>query len=538
MKHSLGEFENSSLNMKFLFLFLNLLQVKPYAPAQDLEEITASKVLLKIFTATLQEYGVRVQDLASGTTDSGSDVKAMCVRGLHPRGIAWDWCVCHLACKAAENAFGTSADASKSKNPQARELLKLVIKVIERLNKSPNFKLKFEDIQTEVLGEIFKIIKHAPQRWLSMKKALERVIRLWHLLRKLYSDEGLTFPLDEDRNRESILQLYSLMQPLSAITRDGQYGKVPMTAEMHLAFGKFKTEVLDLDKPLRVFDIPALADVDSPREGGKLKPLPSREMAPEELEEVTRITRQELAKALTKRLYMRVWDEDTPDPSPFRDAAVLLTPPFNTGSYLRALRLTQADEDAIPTTSTVDVPTKEETVKEKLDGAWADIKRRAIAAVKTRSDREEGAGRLLKRPRLSSRGGASQPRTPSRWAAFGRRGNLGGAEERKDAGEEDDAERRVSEDIMRYQSVFVDPDDVSLYHKLAVVQRCKLEVVDTSLASCLCHCVRISLLCLLLKFIQHAACVSLVHFGMILACCFNNVHGKDLCFSLYYCSVL
>lgn len=53
-----------------------------------------------------------------------------------------------------------------------------------------------------------------------------------------HSDDGLTFPLDTARNKEGILQLYSLMKPLSAITRDGQYGKVPMTAEVHVAFGQ------------------------------------------------------------------------------------------------------------------------------------------------------------------------------------------------------------------------------------------------------------------------------------------------------------
>ena len=76
--------------------------------------------------------------------------------------------------------------------------------------------------------------------------------------RKLYANEGEEFSLDNDSNKDAILQLYSLLQPLSAITRDGQYGTVPMTAEMRLAFAELKADVLNPTKPLRVFDIPAV----------------------------------------------------------------------------------------------------------------------------------------------------------------------------------------------------------------------------------------------------------------------------------------
>ncbi|CAM9682822.1 unnamed protein product, partial [Ascophyllum nodosum] len=77
-----------------------------------------------------------------------------------------------------------------------------------------------------MVHDVFKIVKHAPQRWLSLTRTLERIIRLWHVLRKLYSDEGMVFPLDQGSNKDGILQLYSLMQPLSAITRDGQFAGV------------------------------------------------------------------------------------------------------------------------------------------------------------------------------------------------------------------------------------------------------------------------------------------------------------------------
>ncbi|CAN0341548.1 unnamed protein product, partial [Pylaiella littoralis] len=201
-----------------------LISIKRYRPAQDaLGEAKASEVLLKIFESVLHEFGLRASDLASGTTDSGSDVKSVSVNGLHPKyGVLWNWCCCHLMVKAAEDAFGTHPDPQKSKNPEGRKMLKNVIGMVGTLHKSPNLTAKFEDVQVDLLGEILKIPNQAPQRWLTLVRTLERVIRLWHTLRKLHSDAGKTFPLEEGDNKDCILQLYSLLQPLSSVTRDGQ----------------------------------------------------------------------------------------------------------------------------------------------------------------------------------------------------------------------------------------------------------------------------------------------------------------------------
>ncbi|CAN0454371.1 unnamed protein product, partial [Ascophyllum nodosum] len=225
-----------------------------------------------------------------GTTDSGPDVKAMCVNfllALHD--VCWDWCDCHLATKAAEHAFGTSADPQKSKNPGARSIFTLITKTAARVNQSPSFKQKFEELQLDMLDEVRKITKHSNHRWLSMVRTLERIIRLWHVFRRLLAELGEKFLLEEDDNKNAVLQLFSILQPLSAITRDGQFGEVPMTAEMHMAFAVLKMEVLDPSKPLRVFDIPpAPGSPEAEMERGKTRkgekpPLPSRLVQPDDL---------------------------------------------------------------------------------------------------------------------------------------------------------------------------------------------------------------------------------------------------------------
>lgn len=102
----------------------------------------------------MEDFGLDVAKFASCTTDSGSDVKSMCVNHANRVGIKWDWCISHMANKACEHAFGTSADPAKSKNPRARDLLQKVIKVVQRLNKSSTWRAKFEDIQVKPPGEM------------------------------------------------------------------------------------------------------------------------------------------------------------------------------------------------------------------------------------------------------------------------------------------------------------------------------------------------------------------------------------------------
>ena len=63
---------------------------------------------------------------------------------------------------------------------------------------------------------------------------------------------------------------------------------------------------------------------------------------------MAKATRVELSNALVQTSFGRMWDPVSADPSPYPHAAVLLTPPFNTGSYLQALRLMPEDKELLP----------------------------------------------------------------------------------------------------------------------------------------------------------------------------------------------
>ncbi|CAM9505990.1 unnamed protein product [Ectocarpus sp. 8 AP-2014] len=448
-----------------------LLAVKHYAPSAAIQGTeTATEVLFTIFRATLAENGIKLSDLAGGTTGSDPDVRAMCVDVLMAsHKIGWDWCGCDLADKAAEYAFGISADPHNSNNRDAREVIKLVVKTAEKMNQSAAFKQMFEEVEVEALNDILKATGRCAG-WPNLVRVMERIFRLWHVLRKVYADDGEEFLLDEDNNRDDVLQLYSLLQPLSAITRDSRCGDVPMTAEMHMAFAQLKAEVLDPDLPLRVFDIPPApnspeAEKDGEarmgREGGR-PTLPSAMVPSDELRPVTLKTRKEISKALVERLFGRVWDEESSDPSPFRDAAVLLTPPFNTGKYLDALRLTAADAEHLPTGKRGLAPTPDAGVTAKLDACWGDIKTRAWGAA--RGQHRRSAPPVVvdgqpSRKRLRTEGSTCSPARMSRFAAFGRGeasgGGGGGAKDDWANSEDRKLGGIVAGEIERYKSLFM-----------------------------------------------------------------------------------
>ena len=92
-------------------------------------------------------------------------------------------------------------------NRSPRDILRLVIKTAAKVNTFTTLKEKLQELQLEVLDEIFEITKHAPQRWLSLVCTMECIVRLWHVLRKLFTDDGEMFHLDNDHNKDAILQL-------------------------------------------------------------------------------------------------------------------------------------------------------------------------------------------------------------------------------------------------------------------------------------------------------------------------------------------
>lgn len=107
--------------------------------------VQASDHLINKLRNVLEHYGIDAdRDIASSTSDAGSDVKCGLLKKL---GAEWDWCVPHEMHCALVEAFGMSKDPSQSKNREARALIQSMKKCIEYIHKSPKAGQEFKNLQ-------------------------------------------------------------------------------------------------------------------------------------------------------------------------------------------------------------------------------------------------------------------------------------------------------------------------------------------------------------------------------------------------------
>ncbi|CAM9700890.1 unnamed protein product [Pylaiella littoralis] len=143
------------------------------------------------------------------------------------------------------------------------------------------------------------------------------------------------------------------------------------------------------------------------------------------------------------------------------DAACLLTPPFSEGNYLSAMKLGAEEDEYLAAGSTVVAPTSDEEVQEKLDGVWAEIKKRAITAVKTAQSWAAGevgshGTNLFKRARTGGAGSSRRKNNEDDFSMFGRNEVAPSQNE----GDVDLVEEEVSSETMRYKGVFMKSTDL------------------------------------------------------------------------------
>lgn len=120
-----------------------------YEPPPD--DVSASDHLITHLKYVLDYYGIDFDhDLASSTSDAGSDVKCAL---LKKTGAQWDWCVPHELHCALVEAFGMTKDPLKSKNRASRDKIQALKKCIEYIHKSPQAAKRFKDLQMWVDDE-------------------------------------------------------------------------------------------------------------------------------------------------------------------------------------------------------------------------------------------------------------------------------------------------------------------------------------------------------------------------------------------------
>lgn len=222
----------------------------------------------------------------------------------------------------------------------------------------------------------------------------------------------------------------------------------------------------------QVFQIPDEEADGSATEHG-FQPLTFKSVPASDLLEGTVIARRELNATLVALFYERVWDPDCSDPSFFRDATVLLTPPFNTGNHLRALKLAASDAPALRASSKASAPTTGEDVEAKLKGAWDEIRRRAVVACRKQQQQAEAEAEAgadgasaAKRPRLSlSKSASPLPRNFDKYAFFGHgcgEDDGGDGVKGEPGAPQDIVDIAVREETKRYQALIMGTSEVCL----------------------------------------------------------------------------
>ncbi|CAM9415993.1 unnamed protein product [Sphacelaria rigidula] len=230
-----------------------------------------------------------------------------------------------LNCALVE-AFGTTASRAACRNPEARQTIDAVKKVVEHLNKSNIMKVKYEGVQHLMFGKTTKLVNAVPRRWTSVCQVLEEVLRNWAALEEHFqkNERGAAFPLAA--HKMEIEELYSLMKPIAVLMKESQQTGVPTSLDTFLALVMLRCSTLDVKKPLAI-TVPrkALAgDAGTTQTTTINRP-------PENLTSVTTKTRKILLGAVNKRFFDKRYNRavvGNPPPGYVFEMAACMSPCF------------------------------------------------------------------------------------------------------------------------------------------------------------------------------------------------------------------
>lgn len=199
------------------------------------------------------------------------------------------------------------------------------------------------------------------------------------------------------------------------------------------------------------------------------------DVEPAQLTQTARNTRGRLLNSLMTSYYARVWLGSTVAPSFFRDAAVMLTPPFVKGFHLDHLKLNEADKVSAPnaskppapTISKPDVPTPARHADSRRQAIWEGIFERAVLVGRERQKQEvqdkvkyeSDPKRLDTAPGSKATSLAPSSGSDDVWAMFGSAPEGDGEGEGEDE-EENQVDKHARDEIERLRSIKMSPRDL------------------------------------------------------------------------------
>jgi len=171
----------------------------------------------------------------------------------HLGDLLREWCIAHFINLILLDAFGWHIDKSKSKNPEARDVIETHRSLIESINKGKSLKKAFEDQQEKVgrKGNQIMKLKNAPHhRWSSIEVVFYRQLQLWNCIAEAYKTENLTNPIAT--LRRVTVEFLSLLTPVRTIQVIAQKTKEFVVVEvLTMMIALYKNE-LNPNEPLRL----------------------------------------------------------------------------------------------------------------------------------------------------------------------------------------------------------------------------------------------------------------------------------------------
>jgi hypothetical protein len=258
-------------------------------------EIQASDLLVNWLGDVCATFGFDMaKDIFTMSGDHGPDVsRAM---DVVTDGQA-EWCIAHLLDRVLRDAFGSSIDPAKSKNPTARAVINLVRKTLETVNKSEALGAAFNEKSLEELGRTLSAKNDALHRWSSVEGVLKSALYSFAPMGSAFVTHQGSFPLANEK--QVMVEFYSVVYELRKVQKRSQAMKDFVVAEVYIQMVVLYFGVMQSTKALPIHDpSPRVVQLDAPPPEPELR-------LPCDLDPRTTIVRQKLLQGASARYFNR-----------------------------------------------------------------------------------------------------------------------------------------------------------------------------------------------------------------------------------------
>uniref|UniRef100_K3WLT6 HAT C-terminal dimerisation domain-containing protein n=1 Tax=Globisporangium ultimum (strain ATCC 200006 / CBS 805.95 / DAOM BR144) TaxID=431595 RepID=K3WLT6_GLOUD len=213
----------------------------------------------------LRDFGLQPSDLLHATTHGRKHEVKWAINSL---SLPWNWCVLDLSNGAITKACGMVNDATQSENLPMTQLIGRLAITVYQVKHEPVLSVLFAHL-CEWLGNGIgeQLLDYQTHRFVGFTAFLQRVLEHWDALETWYDDRtvqarrtrttthGVTgsvpsFPLARDK--DDLMQVFSMLEPITAIARKSQkLDECPTQVDLLTTLFQLRLSVLDATKPLR-----------------------------------------------------------------------------------------------------------------------------------------------------------------------------------------------------------------------------------------------------------------------------------------------